>query len=86
MSLMLNLSPEIESELTAEASRMGLPLSEYVERILLAGRPLGAVPQTGPELVSYWQSEGLVGARTDIVNSQDHSRELRQQAEQRRRP
>ncbi|MDY0170815.1 MAG: hypothetical protein RBS80_30010 [Thermoguttaceae bacterium] len=86
MSLMLNLPPELETELSAEASRMGLALPDYVERLLLAGRPLAPVPCTGAELVSYWQSEGLVGSRADIADSQDHARSLRQRAEQRDRP
>ncbi len=39
MSLVLNLPPELETELLAGASRMGLPLPEYVKRLLLVGRP-----------------------------------------------
>ncbi len=86
MSLMLHLPPELETELSAEASRMGLALPEYVERLLLAGRPLAPMPCNGAELVSYWQSEGLVGSRTDIGDSQDHAHTLRQRAELREQP
>jgi hypothetical protein len=86
MSLVLNLPPELETELLAEASRMGLPLPEYVKRLLLVGRPPEAMPRNGSELVAYWQGEGLVGSRGDITDSQKHARELRQQAEQRERP
>ena len=35
------------------------------------------------ELVSYWRSEGVVGSRTDILDSQAHARELRERAQQR---
>ncbi len=86
MSLVLDLPPELETELIAEASRMGLPLPEYVKRLLLAGRPPDPMPRNGSELVSYWQGEGLVGTRSDITDSREHARELRQQAEQRERP
>ena len=86
MSLVLELPPELETELIAEASRMGLPLLEYVKRLLLAGRPLGPMPRDGSELVSYWQEQGLVGTRAEITDSQEHARELRQQAERRERP
>ena len=85
MSLVLNLPPELETELLAGASRMGLPLPEYVKRLLLVGRPPETHPRNGSELVAYWQSEGLVATRTDITDSQKHARELRQQAEQRER-
>ncbi len=86
MSLVLDLPPELETELISEASRMGLPLPEYVKQLLLAGRPPGAMPRSGSELVSYWQGEGLVGTRADITDSQEHARALRRQAEQRERP
>jgi len=86
MSLVLNLPPELESELLARASRMGLPLPEYVKQLLLVGRPPEATLSNGSELVAYWQGEGLVGTRADITDSQKHARKLRQQAEQRERP
>ena len=85
MSLTLKLPPELETELGAEASRRGLALSEYVERLLLACPPLTPMPRNGSELVSYWQGEGLVGARDDVSDSQEHARMLRQRAEQRER-
>jgi hypothetical protein len=43
------------------------------------------LPKTGSELVAYWQSEGLIGTRTDITDSQRHARQLRRQAEKRAR-
>jgi hypothetical protein len=85
MSLVLELPPELESELTEEATQLGLPLPEYVLRILAAGRTPRTAPRTGAELVGYWQAEGLVGARSDITDSQAHARVLRQQAEHRER-
>jgi len=85
MSLMLQLPPELESQLMVEASRMGLPLEEYIKRVLLAGRPPGPMPRNGSELLSYWQGEGLVGTRDDIPDSQQHARALRHRAERRER-
>jgi hypothetical protein len=38
MDLVLDLPAELESELTAEANRLGLPLKEYALRILAVGR------------------------------------------------
>jgi hypothetical protein len=85
MSLVLDLPPELETELVAEASRSGLPVPEYVVRILVAGRIPDALPRTGSDLVAYWQSEGLVGSRPDIRDSLEHARAIRGQAERRDR-
>lgn len=83
MTLSLNLPPELESELSTEASRLNLPLSEYILRILSTRQVLENPPKTGAELVAYWQSEGLIGSRTDIADSQEHARQLRHDAQRR---
>jgi hypothetical protein len=84
MSITLDIPQELESELSAEAARLKLPLPEYVLRILSAGRTIGKTPKTGEELVAYWQSEGIIGSRPDIIDSQVHARNLRHEAETRR--
>ena len=83
MSIILNLPQDLETELAAEAQQLGLPLSEYVLRVLALGRTVGKTFKTGAELVAYWRHEGLIGTRPDIVDSQTHARHLRKQAEQR---
>ena len=86
MSLVLNLPAELETELASEASHLGLPLTEYVLRLLADGRTLSRAPHTGTELLAYWQREGLVGTRPDIADSAAHARALREQAQRRARP
>ena len=86
MSLVLDLPSELETELASEAARLGIPLSEYALRLIAAGRGTRAALRTGAELLSYWQSEGLVGTRPEIADSQAHARALREQAERRPRP
>ncbi len=86
MSLMLDLPPELETELAGEAAQLGLPLPEYILRLLATGRGSGTAPRTGAELLAYWQGEGLVGTRSEITDSQAHARILRQQAERRTQP
>jgi hypothetical protein len=86
MSLVLDLPAELETELAAEAARLGVPLTEYVLRLLARGRTPTPAPRTGAELVAYWQSESLVGTRPDIADSAAHARTLRQQAQKRARP
>jgi hypothetical protein len=86
MSLVLELPPELESELAAEAAQLGLPLPEYALRILAGGRSPRPTPKTGAELLAYWQSEGLVGMRPEITDAPAHVRSLREQAQRRGQP
>lgn len=83
MTLSLELPGQLESELSTEAGRLGLTLPEYALRVLATGTVVGSVPKTGSELVEYWRTEGLIGSRSDIEDSQRHARELRENAERR---
>lgn len=85
MTITLELPQELERELSNEAARQGVPLAEYALRLLATGRPIREMPATGAELVSYWQSEGLMDGREDVADSQAHARHLREQAEYRTR-
>ncbi len=86
MSLVLDLPTELETKLTIEAARFGLPLSEYVLCLLAGGRAPSLTLRSGAELLSYWQSEGLIGTRSDIADSPAHARTLREYAQRRARP
>jgi hypothetical protein len=83
MSIHLDLPPELKSQLSTEALRLNLPLSEYILRVLLIGQVLSNPPKTGAELVAYWQSEGVINSRPDISDSQVYAGNLRHQAETR---
>lgn len=85
MSLTIELPPELETELAAEAARLRLPLSEYALRLLATRRLADPKPGNGAELVAYWRSAGLVGTRPEITDAPEHARVLRQQAEKRER-
>ncbi len=54
MSIHLDLPPQLESQLSTEAWRLNLPLSEYILRVLSIGQVLSNPPKTGAELVAYW--------------------------------
>jgi hypothetical protein len=60
-----------------------------VERVLATNRPGDAsgenMPQTGAELVRYWETEGLIGARSRSGDSPELARELHRRAERRLR-
>jgi len=85
MNISLDLPTELEQELSVEASKLKLPLGEYIVRVLSFRPFLQNPPKTGVELVAYWESIGVVGSRPDISDSQEHARKLRNQAENRER-
>ncbi|MEH2308512.1 hypothetical protein [Nostoc sp.] len=85
MSINLDLPPDLENELFTEASRLNLPLSEYILRILAVRQVLANPPKTGAELVAYWQSEGVINSRPDLTDSQAYARKLRHEAQTRER-
>lgn len=85
MSIRLDLPPELESELSTEASRLNLPLTDYILQVLSIRQVLNNPPKTGAELVAYWQSAGVINSRPEISDSQVHARNLRHEAETRTR-
>jgi hypothetical protein len=85
MNIILELPSELEHELAREASQLKLPLTEYILRVLSFRPFLQNPPKTGVELVSYWESVGVINSRPDITDSQEHARRLRDQAEHRER-
>jgi hypothetical protein len=87
MTLILDLPNELERKLSREAAQQGLPLAEYAVQLLATARgsaPDTAAPRTGAELVAYWESEGLIGSRSDIEDPVQYARELRERAQTRR--
>ena len=85
MGLLLDLPTELETELSADAAQLGLPLSVYVLRILTEARNLSPSPRTGAELLAYWQGEALIGSRPEFSDVPEHARSLREQTQQRLR-
>jgi len=85
MTITLEVPQELELELAIEAARLGLSLSDYALRLLSRRAPIERIPKTGAELVTYWQDAGLIGTLTDIVDSQQHAKTIRAQAEKRTR-
>jgi len=83
MSVTLDLPEELESDLSTEAARLGLSLSEYILRLLATSRTAMRTLETGAELIEYWQSEKLIGTRPDITDSQTHARQIRNRVERR---
>lgn len=82
ISLVLDLPPELESELSAEAAYLGLPLSEYALRLLAGGGSPRPALRNGAELLAYWEGAGLVGTRPEITDAPEHARNLRRISQQ----
>lgn len=99
MTLILELTPEQERQLEAEARRRNMDAASYAktllfddgaasaneEETLLPAGPLPPADGTGADLVAYWEREGLIGTRPDIKDSQEHARGIRREAESRSR-
>jgi hypothetical protein len=85
VNVSIELPSDLETELSAEASQLKLPLAEYILRVLSFRPLLQNPPKTGLDLVAYWESIGVINSRPDIADSQEHARRLRDQAEYRER-
>jgi hypothetical protein len=85
VNISLDLPSELENELSTEASHLKLPLAEYILRLLSLRPFLQNPPKTGPELVAYWESVGVIGSPPDIIDSQEQASKLRHNAETRER-
>ncbi len=83
MTLTIDLPPELETELKAEADRLHMPLAEYVVFAIDFGRPPNPMPRNGAEMVAYWEREGLLGTRTDIKDPVECVRNMRDKIEKR---
>lgn len=80
----VELPDDLADALTNEASRLGMSMPDYAVRLLASARPAATPVQNGADLVNFWRSEGLVGSRPDITDSQGQARHLREQAQRRR--
>jgi hypothetical protein len=78
MTLKLELSTDLESRLSNEATRLGLGLEQYVLSLLRSAATQSKSPVTGGELVAYWKREGLVGSRPEIADAPVHARSVRE--------
>lgn len=83
MTITLDLPQELEQELCAEAGKISLSLPEYILQLLAVRKSFENLPRSGAELVSYWQSEGLINSRPEIKDSQEYARQIRYVAEHR---
>jgi len=83
MNITLEIPQQLTEQLSEEAKKNNLSLSEYILQLISIKQILNNLPKTGAELFSYWQREGLINSRPDIKDSQDYARQIRTVAEHR---
>lgn len=83
MNLTLDLPVELENELAADASRLGISLNEYVLQRLSTRRPEMPRLMTGAEILDFWEREGVLGSRSDVIDVEAYSRALREESQRR---
>lgn len=87
MSYTLELPPDTEARVQAQADAQGLAVEEYLVSLIEDALP-APKPRTGAELVALLKKEGILGMwadRTDIGDSVEYARTLRREAETRGR-
>ena len=84
MSLSIDVPQDLERDLSAAAAREGADTREFALRLLRAA-VLPEPVRTGKDLVAFWEAEHLVGSRSDVTDSQQHARAIRDAAERQRR-
>lgn len=81
MTITLELTPAEAAALTRKATAQGQRLPEYIQErvkeIATEETPIGA------QIVAQWEREGVIGYRTDITDSQEHARIIREKAQTR---
>ena len=81
MSIVIDLTPETEARLQAEAKRRGLDQKDMARRLIEEG--LHVTPN-GAEALAFWKQSGVLGTFADRPGSSEElARNLRQQAESR---
>ena len=87
MTLTLELTPEQEQQIETEAQRRNMDAASYAKALLFeTGQTLSQEQEeqwSGADLVAYWEREGVIGSRPDIVDSLEHARAIRRKAERR---
>ena len=95
MTLTLELTPEQEQRIEAEAGRRNMDAASYAKALLFEEEDSKHRSQvaaqaaeeqwSGADLVAYWEREGVIGSRPDITDSLEHARAIRRKAERRSR-
>jgi hypothetical protein len=81
MTLTIELTPEQEAALQAQAQAAGMEASEYARELLASDLASARRPMTGAEMIAHWEQEGVIGSYGDPdVDSPELARRIRERA------
>lgn len=76
MSVTIDLPPDLEADYAAEAAAHGVPLSEYLRRLLEErGAPPTENPRSPAERAAFWRGSAGGLAHTPLLSDEAISRE-----------
>ena len=83
MTLTLELTPEQQEKLDAEAIQHGMDTATFALSVLTGNAATLPAPKkwSGADLVAYWEREGLIGSRPEIIDSLEHVCAIRRKAD-----
>ncbi len=84
MTLTIELTPEQEAALLAQAKAAGLDATEYAKQLIASDLAAERRPMTGAEMIAYWEQEGVIGSYGDPdIDAPELARRIRERAQTR---
>ena len=77
MTITLEIKPEVEAELAAQAAARGMDVSSYAASLLeKAAQPAEEQPKPKTSLVEFFRESPLVGLDLDLERNKDTGRDI----------
>ncbi len=76
MTITLEIKPEVEAELAAQAAAHGMDVSSYAAILLEKAAQPGEQPKPKKSLVGFFRESPLVGLELDLERDKDTGRDI----------
>ena len=76
MTITLEIKPEVEAELTAQAAARGMDVSSYAASLLEKAAQPAEQPKAKKSLVEFFRESPLVGLELDLERDKDTGRDI----------
>jgi len=77
MTITVEIKPEVEAELAAQAAARGMDVSSYAASLLeKAAQPAEEQPKPKKSLVEFFRESPLVGLELDLERDKDTGRDI----------
>jgi len=84
MTLTIELTPEQEATLQAQANAAGMEASEYARQLLASDLVIERRPMSGAEMIAHWKRDGVLGSYGDMdVDAPELARRIRERGHMR---